>query len=87
MCTDKAKTQVRRRAEYELPPSLANVREFVPPLFAIPYPPSNEKLIVILVSVKDGRSIKIKDVKRRIVVEDVDRRSIWTVSRGPCSLT
>ena len=87
MCADKAKTQVGRRPEYELPPSLANMCEFVPPLLAIPYPPSHEKLIIILVSVKDGWSIEIKDVKKRIIVEYVDRRSIWTVARGSCSLT
>ena len=63
-CTDEAKTQVGRRPKYEGSPSLANSCEFVPPSFAIPFPPSSDTVVIILVSVKDGRSIEIEHVKK-----------------------
>jgi hypothetical protein len=64
ICTDEAKTQVGWRPKYQVSPSLANVCEFVPPPFAIPSPPSYDKNFVILISIKDRRSIKIEDVKK-----------------------
>jgi hypothetical protein len=39
---------------------------------------------IILVSVKDGRAIEIENVKKGIIVEDVDRRGEWTVTSGSC---
>jgi hypothetical protein len=42
---------------------------------------------IIPLSVEDGGSIEIKYVKKGIIVEDVDQRSIWTVARGPTLLT
>jgi hypothetical protein len=45
----------------------------VPPSFTVPYPPTNDFVNVTLVSVKDGRSIEIKDIKEGIIVEDADR--------------
>jgi hypothetical protein len=56
--------QVGWRPKYKAPPSLANVGEFVPPLFAIPFPPSYDTDILNLISVKDGWSIEIEDVKK-----------------------
>jgi hypothetical protein len=76
ICTDKAKTQVGRRTKDELSPFLANLCEFVPPSFAIPYLPSYDTGINVLISIKDGRSIEIEYVKKGIIVEDVDRRRI-----------
>ena len=35
---------------------------------------------IILVSVKDGWMIEIENVKKGIIVEDVDRRGVWTGS-------
>lgn len=87
-CTDEAKTEVGCRPKYEVPPSLANVHEFVPPFFTVPPLPSCDTVTLIIISVKDGRSIGIKDVKKRIIVEDMDRSSTsqWTVTREPCLL-
>jgi hypothetical protein len=52
--------QVGRRSKYKASPSLANVDEFVPPLFMDPIHPSCD---ITLVFVKDGHSIEIKGVK------------------------
>jgi hypothetical protein len=41
-CTEEAKTEVGCGPEYEDPPSLANMCEFIPPLFASPLPPLSE---------------------------------------------
>ena len=35
----------------------------------------------------DGRSIKIKDIEKWIIVKEVDRRGTSTVACGPCLLT
>jgi hypothetical protein len=43
---------------------LANVCEFVPPSLAVPSPPTFDMDKIVLVSVKDGRSIEIEDVKK-----------------------
>jgi hypothetical protein len=72
MCTDEAKTKVRCRSKYEVSPSLANLCEFVPPSFASPSLPSCDTDNIILVSVEDDRTIEIKYVKKRIIVEDMD---------------
>jgi len=57
------------------------VREFVPPLLAVPFLPSHDTYTIVVIVVKDVRSIEKKDVKKRIIVEDVDRRSRRTVAR------
>jgi hypothetical protein len=65
-------------SKYEVSPSLANVREFVP------IPSSDTKATLRgLVFVYKSRSIKTKYVKKRTMVEDVDRCSMWTVAGGP----
>ena len=79
---NKTKTQVRLvtqlLSKYEVSPSLANVREFVP------IPSSDTKATLRgLVFVYKSRSIKTKYVKKRTMVEDVDRCSMWTVAGGP----
>jgi hypothetical protein len=51
---------------------LANLGEFVPPSFTVPCPPTNDLVPITLVSVKDGWSVKIKDIKKGIIVKDVD---------------
>ena len=72
--TDEAKTEVGCRPKYEVPPSLADVCEFIPPFSMVPFRPSSDT-DTIIISVEDGRSIEMKDVKKRIIIEDVDRRS------------
>ena len=62
---------------------MANLCEFVPPSFALPFAPSKGTDVIALVSVKDGRPIKIKYVKKGIVVKDVDPRNMWAVAREP----
>jgi hypothetical protein len=73
--TDEAKIKVGWRPKYEASPFLANVCEFIPPFFTVPSRPSGD-MDAIIIPVKDGRSIMIKDVKKRIIIEDVDRRSM-----------
>ena len=75
---NEAKSQVGCRREYEPPPSLADMREFVPPAFAGPFSPSRGTAIAGFFSNLNinynNRSIEIEYVEKRIVVEDVDGR-------------
>jgi hypothetical protein len=68
---------------YEIPPSLANVCEFVPPLFASPLTFPFEMDF----DIQNGQPIEIKYIKKGIIIEDVDRCSMYTVARGLCLLT
>jgi hypothetical protein len=65
------------RPKYEIPPSLANVPELIPPFFTVLSLPSGENVTVILISVKRGRSIETEDIKKRIIVQDMFRRSAF----------
>lgn len=49
MRANKAKVQVEWRPEYEKPPSSADVSEFVPPTFAVPFPPLYDEELVVFV--------------------------------------
>jgi hypothetical protein len=53
-CTDEAKTEVGCRPEYEIPPSLADVCEIVPPSLTVLFPPSCETDTFIVISIEDG---------------------------------
>jgi hypothetical protein len=46
--------------------------QFVPPSFTDPCPPTFDSVKITLISVKDGWSIEIEDVKEGIIVEYVD---------------
>lgn len=74
-CTDETKLEVGCRPKCEVPPSSANMCEFIPPFSTIPSRPSSDR-DTIIISVKDGRSIEIEYVKKRIIIEDVDRRGM-----------
>ena len=41
----------------------------------VPFRPSSDT-DTIIISVEDGKLIEMKDVKKRIIIEDVDRRSM-----------
>ena len=73
----QAKDEGGCRPKYEIPPSLANVPELIPPFFTVPSLSSGEKVTVILIPVKRGRSIETKDIKKRIIVQDMFRRSAF----------
>lgn len=47
--------------------------EFIPPFSVVPSCPSSDADTVII-SVREGRLIEIKDVKKLVIIEDVDRR-------------
>jgi hypothetical protein len=67
--------------------SLANVRHFIPPALVAPTPTRSETDAVFLAFVYKYRPIETEYIEKRIVVEDVDQRSVWTVDREPCLFT
>jgi hypothetical protein len=73
---DEVKTQVRRRAEYEVPPSSANLHEPVPPTFVAPSPALQDPATALAKPsfIHDFGSMEIKYVEQRVIVEHVDRR-------------
>jgi hypothetical protein len=80
MRANEAKTQVGRRREHELPPSLTNVRERIPPALAAPFSAQEDTGIVIgSVIVEENGSTVIEYVEEGIVVEDVDGWTMWSV--------
>jgi hypothetical protein len=59
--------------------------ESVPPAFALPFLfPPRETDFVILVLAKKKWPVEIKDVEKRIIVEDIDRCSVWDAAHEPC---
>lgn len=86
MRANKAKVQVEWRPEYEKPPSSADMSEFVPPTFAIPFPPLYDEELVVLIFVQEDGTIEVKDVEERIIVEDVDGWAMSSVAIGERSL-
>ena len=80
-CAEKGETQVGCGPKYEVSPSPANVCEVVPPAFTDPMlPPHLETIFVIVIFAKKRLSIKIKYTEKGIVVKDVDRWSMWTIT-------
>ena len=80
ICKDEANIEVGCGPKQDVSPSLANLCECVPPSFTVPRPPTRDTVKITLVPVKDGWSIEIKDVKKGIIVEDVDRSNSWTLT-------
>jgi hypothetical protein len=56
------------------------VRGLIPPPFTAPFSPVQDTGIVTLILLWEDWSIKTKNIKERIVVQDVDRCSVrWSV--------
>jgi hypothetical protein len=49
--------------------------------------PPKETGIVTLVFAEEKWPIETKYMDKGIIIEDVDRCSMWTVANGPCLLT
>jgi hypothetical protein len=69
----------------EVSPSLTNLRQFVPPAFAVPIPQMDNAIFVFL---EDSGSTERKYVEKRVIIQDVgsftrpsnDRRSDLYIS-------
>jgi hypothetical protein len=64
ICTDKAEAQVGCRPKDEVPPSLTNVGESIPPAFPNPLPSPIDTYSVILAFTQEKWSIEMKDVEK-----------------------
>jgi len=81
VCANEAEIQVGWRRKYDSPPSLADVRELIPPAFPAPFSPFWDTGIVNLV-LQGNWSVETKDIEERIVVKGVDRCTTrWSVTR------
>jgi hypothetical protein len=69
--------------EYEVSPSSANLYELVPPPFLVP-----SLLLLLFLEARfdlfhfspKNRPIEIKDVEKRVIVEDVDGCIVWSIT-------
>jgi hypothetical protein len=57
---------------YETSPSTTDPRNLVPPIFALPYPTPQVDAVAITFHEKYRRPTAIEDVKKGVIVEDVD---------------
>jgi hypothetical protein len=57
------------------------MRRHVPPAFAAPFSAQEDTSIVIdIVFIEENWSTVIKYVKKRVIVEDVDGWTVWSVA-------
>lgn len=82
---NETETEIRRRADDDVPPSPASVCELVPPAFADPFPALQGTKIVTLVFIYKIWPTEIKYVEKRVIVEDVNGCIVWSATgTGRC---
>ena len=72
MCAKETKTEVGWGPKHEVSPSSANVRELVPPTFAVPMQPPYDAFTVVIVLIQKRRPIETKDIEKGIIIESID---------------
>jgi hypothetical protein len=71
MSAEEMKVELRRRLKNNISPLSANMRQFVPPTLAGPAN-DHQVSIVMVIFVSVGQPIEIKDIKKHVIIEDMD---------------